>query len=417
MTALERLVERRSQTIPSLVERLRRRDRLVQQPIQAVAGPRLRVDGRWVLNFAATNYLGLNRHPQVLRAIAQAAANWGTSLGMPRLLATDRLTAHLEVEIARLVGQEGARVFPSTTHLALDLLPLLAGPNGMLFVDEWAYPISLEGVSMAAWRGAQIRYFPHNNPRALSGALRAYASIPDKVVVCDGVYPAEGRTAALREITHAARAFDAVVYVDDAHGIGILGKRPTRKMPYGRGGGGTPRHLNVAAGNIVHVGSLSKAFGVPVAFVAGPTGFIDYLHATAPTYTHSSPPAIPMLVAALTALQVHAACGDTLRRRLASRVRRFRHSLTRVGVKLAPNRLFPMQSVRLATPRTAEAAGRELRRKGIWAVLQFRPAEHSAGAVLRFVLTARHEDRDIDEAIAAISHTLAGLESPHFVSN
>jgi 8-amino-7-oxononanoate synthase len=417
MTTLERLAARRRQAGPRIVKRLRQRDGLIQQAVEAVAGPRVRIGGRWVLIFAATNYLGLNRDPQILQAIANAAQRWGTSLGTPRLFATDRLTARLETVLARLVGHERALVFPSTTHIALDLLPLLAGPKGMLFVDERAYPISLEGVYAAASRGAQIRYFPHNNYQALYRMLKAYTHIPDKVIVCDGVYPAEGRAAPLREITHAARKVDAVVYVDDAHGIGVLGERPTRNVPYGRGGGGTPRHLNVTPGNIVHVGSLSKAFGVPVAFVAGPTGFVDYLRATASTFTHSSPPAIPMLGAAQAALRLNTAHGDALRRRLLQRVSRFRRGLAQSGVRLASNRLFPIQTIRFASPRMGEAAGRELRRNGIWAVLQFRPPDYPKGAVLRFVLTARHHDADIDEASAKISHTLSRLESPYFVSN
>jgi 8-amino-7-oxononanoate synthase len=412
---LDRLVDRRSQTIPKLVQRLRQRDGLVQQPVAAVAGPRVRVHGRWLLNFASTNYLGLSQDPRVLRAISRAVPTWGTSLGMPRLFATDRLTARLETEIANLVGQEGALVFPSTTHLALDLLPLLAGPNGALFVDEWAYPISLQGAHVAAQRGARIHRFPHNDYQALARALQARASIPDKVIVCDGVYPARGQPASLREIAGIARTFDAVVYVDDAHGIGVLGSSPTREMPYGRGGGGTLRHLNVAPGNIVHVGSLSKAFGVPVAFVAGPAGFINYLRATAATYIHSSPPAIPVLAAALGALRIHAICGETLRHRLANRVRRFRGGLASASLRLPANRLFPIQTLRFMTPRHAEAAARELRRMGVWAVLQLRPPDHPKGGVLRFVFSARHQEADIDEAIVAISHTLRFVLDPSVV--
>ncbi len=84
---------------------------------------------------------------------------------------------------------------------------------------------------------------------------------------------------------------------------------------------------------------------------------------------------------------------------------------------MSPNHLFPIQALRFASPRMAEVAGRELRRMGIWAVLQFGPPDHPTGAVLRFVLTARHNDADIDEAISKISDTLTSLESPHFVSN
>jgi 8-amino-7-oxononanoate synthase len=404
MTALERLVRRRRQAFPELVRRLKSGG-LVQQTLTAADGPRVRVRGRWVLNFAATNYLGLNDARQVVEATARAVHRTGISLGMPRLFGTDSLTARLEVELARLVGQESALVFPSTTHIALDVLPLLAGPGGALFVDQWAYPISLEGVHAAARRGARVHRFPHNDHRALATALRAQAARPDKVIVCDGVYSTGGHVAPLREFAHLARTFEAVIYVDDAHGVGLLGSNPTRGMPYGRGGGGTPRHLGMPSGNVVHVGSLSKAFGVPLAFVAGPAGFVDHVRATAATNMHSSPPALPTVAAALGALQFHSVYGEVLRHRLADRVRRFRAGLARVGVTLSRNRLFPIQTLRFATPRAAEAVACALRRLGIWAVLQLNPDDHPTGGVLRFVVTTRHEDADLHAAVAAIART------------
>jgi len=406
MSALDQLVYRRSQAVPKMIELLRRRDGLVQQPIAAVAGPRVRVRGRWVLNFASTNYLGLSRDMRVVSAMVRAAITWGVSLATPRVLAVDDLTTRLETAIARLVGQERALVFPSTTQVALDVLPLLAGCGGVIFADEWAYPLSLEGAYAATRGGAQVCHFPHDDYRALAIMLRDHAAFRDKIVVCDGVYPAHGRLAALREIERAARMYDAVVYVDDAPGIGLLGAHPTARMPYGYGGGGTLHHLGVPPGRVVHVGSLSQAFGVPVAFVAGPARFIAYLRDTSATYTHSSPPALPVLAAALAALHVHAVRGALLRERLAGHVRHFRAGLAHTGRLPDSHSLFPIQMLYFDTEQAAETAGRELLRRDIWAVLQYQPPERPAGAALRLVLTAAHDEADIQEAIAAIVDVL-----------
>lgn len=379
MTTLERLVDRRSQARPKLMRRLQQRNGLIQQPVEAMAGPWIRVNGHWLLNFASTNYLGLNHHPYVLRAISSAIDAWGTSLSMPRLLATDRLTARLETEFANLVKQDKALVFPSTTHIALDLLPLLAGPKGALFIDAWAYPISLEGARAARQHGAQIHHFPHNDCYSLMKLLRTQAHLREKVIVCDGVYSAGGHPAPLDQLARIARDFDAIIYVDDAHGIGVLGERPSQEMPYGYGGGGTPNYFGVKPGNIVHVGSLSKAFGVPLAFMTGPTSFVDYLRATVPTYTHSSPPAIPVLAAALGALQVHHFHGETLRRGLLNRVRHFREGLRKVGLRLSPDELFPLQTLYFATPQATETAGRRLRRMGFLDSTSVQPAGPPSG--------------------------------------
>lgn len=364
---------------------------------------------RWVLNFAGTNYLGLNQHPNVRRAAARAIEDWGTSLGMPRLFAAVPMAQRLERALARLVGQESAVLFPSTTHLALDVLPLLAGTRGVLFVDEQAYPISLEGAHAAARRGARIVRFPHNDPRELAQLLKAHAPIRDAVIVCDGVYAAGGYPARLRDFARLARAYDAILYVDDAHGLGVLGANPTRGTPYGHGGGGTPRHLGLAPGNIVHVGSLSKAFGAPLAFVAGPSAFLRYLRATAPSYVHSSPPDIPTVAAALSALRVNRSHGEALRRRLLERVRHFRKGLGCAGIRLTPNSLFPIQTLYFASPRAAETTARALRENGIWAILQLRPDDNPGGAALRFVITAGHTHRDINQAVSVISRNMSSL--------
>jgi 8-amino-7-oxononanoate synthase len=456
---LARLVRRRDQRVPALVAALAGADALVAQPLDAAAGPRVRVGGRSVLSFAATDYLGLARDPRVAAATARAVGRWGVSLATPRLLAVDRLTRRLETALARLVGQPAACVFPSTTHAALDVLPLLAGPRGVLLVDEWAYPISLEGARLAAQQGARLERFPHDDLAALARRLARHAGNPDKVIVCDGVYPVGGRPAPLRAMDALARDFDAVVYVDDAHGVGLLGARTTTiprlgrtgarpftgspvgqmsngpgavppfgrldarslaghrhrqggaggagACPYGWGGGGTPRYLGVAPGRVVHVGSLSKALGVPLAFVAGPRAFVDYLRATAPTYTHSSPPALPVLAAALAALAVHAAEGDARRQTLAARVRYFRRALATAGLPPLTDTLFPIQTIGFATPLAARVVAASLRRQGVWPVLQLWPPERPQGGVLRFVLTAQHAESDLDQAVAALARSLS----------
>src|SRR5688500_3257511 len=111
MTTLDELVKRRGQAMPGLIDRLARIDGLVFQTITQADGPRARVDGRWVLNFATSHNLGLGQDPRVIAAMAQAAAG-GISLGMPRALGAAALTGRVETAVAGLVGQERALIFP-----------------------------------------------------------------------------------------------------------------------------------------------------------------------------------------------------------------------------------------------------------------------------------------------------------------
>jgi 7-keto-8-aminopelargonate synthetase-like enzyme len=371
-------------------------------------GPRVRINGQWVLSFASSQYLGLAQNPQVTEALARAAGT-GVSLGMPRALGIDSLTLRVEKMIADLVGQEQALVFPSTTHAALDVLPLLTGPSGAVFIDELAYPISQDAARFATRNSDRLIRFPHNDPAALDRLLSNHVSIRDKVIVCDGVYPLEGKLAALRALDALAERYGATVYVDDAHGIGIFGKDPDPAMPLGYGGGGTPARLGIRPGNIAHVGGLSKAFGIPIAFVAGPASFISHLRSTARSFVHCSPPAPPLLAAALRALEVHSEDGDDLRWNLIRLVRRFRSHLRQAGVPLGTTSLFPIQSLHFPSRSSATRAAVALRRQGIWPVLQIDQYETPGEGALHFVITARHRPEDVDVAVEAISRICAPL--------
>lgn len=375
-------------------------------PIEAIDGPRVRVNGRWLLSFASTNYLGLADHPAVVEAMVSTARSWGPSLGLPRQLGEDRLTRNLETALSQLVGQERALVFPSTTHVALDVLPMLAGHGGIVFVDNEAYPISLEGVNAAQRKGALVSLFNHQDPHDLLLALQKNASVSRKVIVCDGVYGVEGRVAPLSRFVQLAHSFEATVYVDDAHGIGLLGRNRSDYAPYGRGGGGTPLIFGISAENIVHVASLGKAFGIPLAFVAGPSDFIRKLWVRAPSFSHSSPPALPLIAGAIAALKVNAVDGDLLRRRLLETVTRFRNNLDQAGITLANRSYLPVQSILFANRQNGIAINRELIRSGILAVLQHDPRGILPGAALRFVISANHTWSDVDQITSALSRIL-----------
>jgi 7-keto-8-aminopelargonate synthetase-like enzyme len=408
MSTLHRLVQRRAHSMPVDVDVLSTPGGLLFQNITAVDGPRVRINGQWVLSFASSQYLGLAQDPRVTEALARAA-DTGVSLGMPRALGIDSLTLRVEKMIAELVGQEQAIVFPSTTHAALDVLPLLTGPSGAVFMDELSYPISVDAATFATRNSERLFRFPHNDHAVLDRLLANHVSIRDKVIVCDGVYPLEGKLAALRAFDALAERYEATIYVDDAHGIGIFGAKPDTAMPLGYGGGGTLARLGIPPGNIVHVGGLSKAFGIPIAFVAGPSTFISHLRVTARSFVHCSPPAPPLLAAALSALWVHSEEGDDLRWALIQLVRRLRNRLQQAGVSVGTTSLFPIQSLHFPSGAAATRAAVALRREGIWPVLQLDQHETPGEGALHFVITARHRPEDVDVAVEAISRICAPL--------
>ena len=387
-----------------LITHLRDETGLVQQPVGAVQGRRVAVGDRWVVSFASASYLGLEQDARVKRAVCQAVGSWGFSLAMPRLLARDGITAELETAIAQFTSQPAALLFPSTTHAALDLLPLLSTPCGAIFLDAWTYPTNLEGVRAAERRGARAYRFPHNEASALGSAMRAAANARRKVVVCNGIYPEGGGAAPLREYAKLADHFGAILYVDDSHGIGVFGEgAATKEHPYGRGGGGLLRYLGPLPGHTILVATLSKALGIPVAFVAGPRSLLKCVQNVSDTFAHSSPPSMATVAAALEALRIQAVEGDLRRLWLANLVSRFRSEAGGSDAEISSKGLFPIQTVHFPSIAETQEAGRFLRGRGIWPVLQFRPPDYPDGGVLRFYITALHTASDVERAARVLA--------------
>jgi 8-amino-7-oxononanoate synthase len=381
-----------------------------------------------VVSFVSPSYLGLERHPLVVEAVRRAVHRLGVTTATPRALLRDPLTRALEQTLAQYLDRPAALVFPSARHAAFDVLPALAGATGALFVDERAYPTSVHGAREAQRRGARVSTFAHNDVDALAFHLRR--SPGPNVIVVDGVYVHGGDLAPLGAYALAAERYAGLVYMDDSHGLGVLGSRradasspapsevegpaPSEvEGPYGTGGGGLFRYVDPPGRRILVAGTLTKAFGAPLGFVAGERAIIDRIADGAESFTHDSPPSIPNMAAALAALQVDSRDGDRLRARLAVRVARFRRGVRAAAAAgtapfaLASKGLFPIQTLRLREAPGALVRG--LAREGIVAAPQVHPPDLPRGAVLRFFLTARHSLADIDRAVQTLAtFTCAG---------
>jgi 8-amino-7-oxononanoate synthase len=199
-----------------------------------------------------------------------------------------------------------------------------------------------------------------------------------------------------------------VIYLDDAHGLGILGRGAQEYPPYGHGGGGTPLAQNISPGNIIHVASLSKALGVPLAFAAGPERFIYYLKRAAPSFVHSSQPALPVVAAAIGALHANKMEGDELRQRLARRVAQFIRGFQNLGIHIPVNECFPIQSLYFRSAKTALRTAMQLRKNGIWSLLQVAPLDFQSGGALRFVISVDHTEGQVQQLHDLIPMCVSG---------
>lgn len=354
-----------------------------------------------ILDFTSSSYLGL-RHP------SWTLKPWSRlTTGVPAALAEPRSARAAAAGLASLAGTERAVLATSTLHVFFDLFLALGPANLSCYVDAAAYPVAVWGAERAAGRGALVHRFPHRDAAALGRMLRRRVTAGRRpVVVADGVCPGCGRLAPVRGYLRALRPHGGLLVLDDTQAIGLLGAAAGTFPPYGRGGGGTPRMAGLAPPDLLTVSSLAKAFGVPVAFLAGAAGLIDRYEQRSETRVHCSPPSLAHVAAAGHALRVNAIRGDPLRDRLASLVSRLQRGVRGLGYQVGPT-AFPVQALApIDDVRPADLYQRLLERR-VRAVL-FRPACQPV-ATCGFLITAGHTPEQIDYLVAALGSAITGL--------
>jgi 8-amino-7-oxononanoate synthase len=351
-----------------------------------------------VPDFTSALYLGLE-HP------SSHSTGWERlTLGKPARLEVLAGSHEVERELAALTGCARALLGPSTLHLFWDLFETLARRSVSICVDAGSYPVARWGVERAASRGIFVRVFPEHDVQAVRRLLHGPAR-QRPVIVADGYSLARGRAAPIAEYLECLAPFGGLLVLDDTQALGIYGHSPETWPPYGREGGGSLRRAGVRDDRIVVVSSLAKAFGAPVAMLAGSDAFTTEFELESVTRTHCSPPSAAVVAAAADALRVNRSCGDALRRRLAQRVAHFRRRLKPLDL-LETASLFPVQSVRTPARIDVYAWHRRMAAHGIVSVLQ--RSRHGAGARISFVLTARHSLAEIDRAVAGLAEAMTG---------
>jgi 8-amino-7-oxononanoate synthase len=374
---------------------------LLDAVIQEIAGRRIRVAGRWLVDFASCNYLGLDLDPEVIAAIPGYLQRWGTHPSWSRMLGSPALYEQIEHRLVQLLGAEDALLLPTLTHIHASVIPVLAD-QGTIFVDARAHKTIWDGCVLARAHGARLVRFPHHDPEALERLLRQQPKEP-RLVCMDGVNSMTGNPPDLKAFAALARDHDALLYLDDAHGFGVIGQRTgDEPCPYGRRGNGVVRHLGESYDHVVLTGGFSKAYSSLLAFVACPTALKRLLKVAAPPYLYSGPSPIASLASALVGLQLNDTRGDGLRAVLYARTRRVLDHLDKLGAATLNTSGFPIVEVPLADPEDLPRAGRFLLDHGIYATLAFYPGVPRQEVGFRLQLTAANTDQQVTELLAVL---------------
>ncbi len=377
------------------LSRLQYSHRMVDAVIDEIDGRRIRVGEQWLTDYASCNYLGFDLDEEIIAAVPEYLARWGTHPSWSRLLGSPVLYEQIEQRLTELLGCEDSLVLPTITHIHMSVIPVLAGA-GTIFLDGRAHKTIYDGCSIARARGATVTRFAHNDLDQLEQQLKGEWIRPG-IICLDGINSMTGNAPDLGAFVRLAREHDALVYVDDAHGFGVIGEpSPAQRCPYGARGNSIVRHLGESYDNVILVGGFSKAYSSLLAFIACPTAIKRVLKTAAPPYLYSGPSPVASLATVLEGLRVNDERGEQLRgdlHRLTARVLAKVHQL---GIATPNQSGFPIVEVPLADPDSVDDVGDLLFDRGIYVTIAAYPLVPRDEVGFRIQLTAANTDAQVD---------------------
>jgi 8-amino-7-oxononanoate synthase len=382
--------------------------------VEEIDGRRIRVDGHWLVDFASCNYLGLDLDPEVIAEVPGYLTRWGTHPGWARAIASPEPYRRVEAAVSELLGVEEVLAFPTLTHIHNGVLPALAG-EGTVLVDLRAHRTIQDAAMLATARGATVRRFRSGDVAHARRLLRGPGKGP-RVVCLDGINSMTGNPPDLPAFAALVREHDAWLYVDDAHGFGIVGERdgydPT---PYGRRGNAIVRWFGEHYQRIVLTAGFSKAYSSLLAFVTCSAELKRYLKATVPSYVYSGPVPVASLATALAGLEVNRHRGDELRAVLWHRTRTLLDHLDKLGIATTNTSGLPLVELAVADPSDLDAVGRHLFDRGIYVTLAPYPVVPRQEAGFRIQLTAAHTTAQVDHLLEVLQEVndRFGFRRPH----
>ncbi|MEX2275217.1 MAG: pyridoxal phosphate-dependent aminotransferase family protein [Actinomycetota bacterium] len=384
------------------LSRLKGSHPMLDAVIDEQIGRRIRVGERWLTDWASCNYLGFDLDEEIIASVPEYLAAWGTHPSWSRLLGSPRLYPEIEEQVTELVGSENALLLPTITHIHMSVIPVLVG-DGTIFLDRRAHKTIYDGAMVAAGHGATVHRFKHEDLDELEGLLRASPPGAPRVIAMDGLNSMTGNSPDLRAFSRVAHEHDALLYVDDAHGFGVLGERSeNERSPYGNLGNSLFRHQDVPYDNAILVAGFSKAYSSLLAFIALPTAMKDALKVLAPPYLYSGPSPVASLATTLAGLQVNRTRGDDLRAELYRMTQRVLDALDELDIATPNTSGSPIIEIPLVDHEEIDPAGRFLFDRGVYTTMAAYPLVPKNEVGFRIQMTAANTDEEIDELVSAL---------------
>ena len=365
---------------------LYKKERVITSP----QGPEILVNGKTVLNFCANNYLGLSSHPKVIEAAHEAIKTHGYGMSSVRFICgTQDIHKELEQKISTFLGTEDTILYAAAFDANGGLFEPLFGEEDAIISDALNHASIIDGIRLC--KAARYRY-EHNNMDDLEAKLKEASSARSRIIATDGSFSMDGTIAQLDRICDLADKYDAIVMIDECHSSGFLGKT----------GRGTHEYRGVMGRIDIITGTLGKALGgASGGFTSGKKEVIEMLRQRSRPYLFSNTLAPSIAGASIAVLDMLTETTE-LRDKLEYNTKFFREKMTEAGFDIKPGD-HPIVPIMLYDAVVAQNFAAKLLDEGIYVIGFFFPVVPKGQARIRVQLSAAHDQKHLDKAIAAFS--------------
>ncbi len=361
-----------------------------ERVITSEQGPEITVNGKRVLNFCANNYLGLSSHPKVIQAAHEAIDTHGYGLSSVRFICgTQDIHKTLEKKIADFLNTEDTILYAAAFDANGGVFEPLFNEEDAIISDALNHASIIDGVRLCK---AQRYRYEHNSMEDLEDKLKATQNLRSRVIVTDGSFSMDGTIAALDVICDLADKYNAVVMIDESHSSGFLGET----------GRGTHEYRGVMGRIDIITGTLGKALGgASGGFTSGKKEIIEMLRQRSRPYLFSNSVA-PSIVGASIAVFDMLTETTELRDKLEKNTKYFRTKMTEAGFDIKPGD-HPIVPIMLFEATVAQNFAAKLLEEGVYVIGFFYPVVAKGLARIRVQISAAHEQKHLDRAVAAFT--------------
>ena len=360
--------------------------------LQGPSVPHCVVDGKKVIMLCSNNYLGLSNHPKVKEAAIRAIKTHGVGSGSVRPIAGN-LDIHIELErrLASFKHAEASLVYQTGFAVNAGLIPQLVGKEDLMISDELNHGSIIDGVRLAHAERAVYKHTDVEDLRRVLEEAEKHAPLYRRIlIITDGVFSMDGDIAPLDQIAEAAAEHDAMVYVDDAHGEGVLGE----------GGRGIVSHFKLGRNKVhVEMGTFSKAFGVVGGHISGSRDLINYAYNKSRTWLLSGSHPPPVAAACIAAIDVVENEPEHVKK-LWDNTNYFKKTMEDLGFDVG-NSQTPITPIIVGESGVAKKLSARLFEEGVFALPIVYPMVARDKARIRTMMNASLTREDLDFAISA----------------